>query len=241
MPTAREVLLEAAREAVEHRPWPVVRMVEVAAAAGVSRQTLYNEFGDKAGLGAALVERQVARFLDGFTAGLSSLADDAPVRADDAGGEERLALAADWMAAWLLRAARRDRLVRATLTGCHSADLPPCPGQPGALVAELRDRALSVLAPPARAGDAPGDVTGATPGGGDGSGEELAGRCETTIRLALSHIVAPAPGGPAAGRVVPPRAGWHAPAPSAVAAAPARAAAQSPSRRSRVASSRRSE
>lgn len=47
MPAARESLLEAAGAALAARPWPSVRMVEIAAAAGVSRQTLYNEFGGK--------------------------------------------------------------------------------------------------------------------------------------------------------------------------------------------------
>ncbi|MGO4752750.1 TetR family transcriptional regulator, partial [Streptomyces sp. 2MCAF27] len=45
MPAARESLLDAAFTALADRPWAVVRMVDVAVAAGVSRQTLYNEFG----------------------------------------------------------------------------------------------------------------------------------------------------------------------------------------------------
>ncbi|OEV24900.1 hypothetical protein AN220_16735, partial [Streptomyces nanshensis] len=49
MPAARETLLDAAHVAVRARPWTAVRMVDVAAAAGVSRQTLYNEFGSKEG------------------------------------------------------------------------------------------------------------------------------------------------------------------------------------------------
>lgn len=197
MPTARESLLEAARNAVERRPWPVVRMVEVAAAAGVSRQTLYNEFGDKAGLGTALVDRQVHRFLEGFTTGLTESLDDPPGTTWD----EALSRAADWM----LRAARRDRMVRATLTGCQSSELPPYAGSighPGQFVAELRDRALRVLGPravPAEAGS----------GAEAGHHGELAGRCETAIRLALSHIVAPVPGTPAPGHVPLPRAGLH--------------------------------
>jgi AcrR family transcriptional regulator len=189
MPTARESLLEAARNAVERRPWPVVRMVEVAAEAGVSRQTLYNEFGDKAGLGTALVDRQVRRFLEGFSTGLTESLGSPPEIAWD----EALARAADWM----LRAARRDRLVRATLTGCQSSELPPSAGQagqPGQLVAELRDRALGVLAPRAEEATERG---------------ELAGRCETAIRLALSHIVAPAPGSATPGHVPLPRTGWR--------------------------------
>ncbi|MFP8963472.1 TetR family transcriptional regulator, partial [Streptomyces nanhaiensis] len=39
-------------------------MVEVAAAAGFSRQTLYSEFGSKEGLGTALVARELEAFLD---------------------------------------------------------------------------------------------------------------------------------------------------------------------------------
>ncbi|MEU8699592.1 helix-turn-helix domain-containing protein [Streptomyces sp. NPDC048680] len=57
MPTAREALLDAAHAALTTRPWPTVRMVDVAAAAGISRQTLYNEFGSKDGLARALVRR----------------------------------------------------------------------------------------------------------------------------------------------------------------------------------------
>ena len=48
------------------RPWTAVRMVDVAAAAGVSRQTLYNEFGSKDGLARALVRRAA----DGYLAGV---------------------------------------------------------------------------------------------------------------------------------------------------------------------------
>ncbi|MEO3750169.1 TetR/AcrR family transcriptional regulator [Streptomyces sp. B6B3] len=257
MPTARESLLEAARDAVERRPWPVVRMVEVAAAAGVSRQTLYNEFGDKAGLGVALVGHQVAGFLDGFVTGLRGLT-GSPADATRASPEALLSGAADWMADWLPQAARRDRLVRATLTGCHTPDLPPCDGEPGRLVVELRERALRVLrgTPAAEPGGADGHAGAAGPDGaraapgvdGQLAEAELARRCETAIRLALSHIVAPAPGadaGPAPGYlpphrparfVHPPVGAWgHRPGPQGL------GDGQSPSRRSRVASSRRSE
>ena len=55
MPAARESLLDAAYAALARRPWSAVRMVDVAASAGVSRQTLYNEFGSKEGLFSAIV------------------------------------------------------------------------------------------------------------------------------------------------------------------------------------------
>ena len=39
-----DMLLDAARELLSQRHWPDVTMAEVAGRAGVSRQTLYNEF-----------------------------------------------------------------------------------------------------------------------------------------------------------------------------------------------------
>ncbi|WP_439848975.1 TetR/AcrR family transcriptional regulator [Streptomyces griseus] len=57
MPTARQALLDAALRALDEEPWRAVRMVDVAALAGVSRQTLYNEFGTKRGLAGALLRR----------------------------------------------------------------------------------------------------------------------------------------------------------------------------------------
>ncbi|RMI40173.1 TetR/AcrR family transcriptional regulator [Streptomyces triticirhizae] len=162
MPTARESLLEAARTAVDERPWPQVRMVEVAASAGVSRQTLYNEFGDKAGLGRALTDHRVTGFLEAFR-------EHCARRSARAG--DPLADAADW----IVRTARADRLVRASLTGCRCAGMPPAEHQPGRLVAELRERALRALAPHT------------APQGRD----ELPDSCETAIRLALSRLIAP--------------------------------------------------
>ncbi|MER5414136.1 MULTISPECIES: TetR/AcrR family transcriptional regulator [Streptomyces] len=136
MPAARESLLEAAGVALSARPWPQVRMVDVAAAAGVSRQTLYNEFGGKAGLGRALVRREADRYLDGVDRVLS-----APDRA-----AERLAAVAEWT----VRAARAQPLVRALLTGAWDADLPAAgrraPG-PGELARAVRDRAAAALTP----------------------------------------------------------------------------------------------
>lgn len=92
MPAARESLLEAAGAALSARPWPAVRMVDVAAAAGVSRQTLYNEFGGKAGLGRALVRREADWYLDGVDRTLAA----------QAGTADRLAGVAEWT----VRAAR---------------------------------------------------------------------------------------------------------------------------------------
>jgi AcrR family transcriptional regulator len=51
----RERALSVARDLTLTRGWQQVRFVEVADAVGVSRPTMYSEFGNKAGLGEALV------------------------------------------------------------------------------------------------------------------------------------------------------------------------------------------
>ncbi|MFK0157853.1 TetR/AcrR family transcriptional regulator [Streptomyces sp. NPDC090499] len=181
MPAARESLLDAAYAALTRRPWAAVRMVDVAAAAGVSRQTLYNEFGSKEGLARALVRREADGYLAGVERALGSHAE----------ARERLTATAEWMAV----AARENVLVRAMLTGCWSERLPsptlsavpsssavpaqrradgPLPS-PGDFVQIVRDRAVAVLS-----------VAGAGKGNG-----ELARSCELVVRLALSCVAAP--------------------------------------------------
>jgi AcrR family transcriptional regulator len=182
MPAARESLLDAAYTALARRPWSAVRMVDVAAAAGVSRQTLYNEFGSKEGLARALVRREADGYLVGVERALTASGD----------ARERLTATAEWTAS----TARENALVRAMLTGCWSERLPsptlsavpsssavpaqrradgPLPS-PGDLVALVRDRAVTVLAGP---GTPKSDTA------------ELARSCELVVRLALSCVAAP--------------------------------------------------
>ncbi|WP_333779123.1 TetR/AcrR family transcriptional regulator [Streptomyces sp. IBSBF 3136] len=182
MPAARESLLDAACTALARRPWSAVRMVDVAAAAGVSRQTLYNEFGSKEGLARALVRREADGYLAGVERALAAHTDP----------RDRLTATAEWMAS----AARDNALVRAMLTGCWSERLPAptlsavpsasaVPAQrradgplptPGDFVRLVRDRAVTVLG-------------GAEAGQADGS--ELTRSCELVVRLALSCVAAP--------------------------------------------------
>ncbi|MCW8381435.1 TetR/AcrR family transcriptional regulator [Streptomyces justiciae] len=182
MPAARESLLDAAYTALARRPWSAVRMVDVAAAAGVSRQTLYNEFGSKDGLARALVRREADGYLAGVERALATHTDP----------RERLTATAEWTAA----TARENALVRAMLTGCWSERLPtptltavpsssavpaqrradgPLPS-PGDFVALVRDRAVAVLGGP---GAAKPDTA------------ELARSCELAVRLAISCVSAP--------------------------------------------------
>ncbi|GAA4538154.1 TetR/AcrR family transcriptional regulator [Streptomyces collinus] len=192
MPAARESLLDAAYTALVRRPWSAVRMVDVAAAAGVSRQTLYNEFGSKDGLARALVRREADGYLAGVDRALAGYSEP----------RDRLTATAEWTAS----AARDNILVRAMLTGCWSERLPapalaavpsasavpaqrradgPLPS-PGDFVALVRDRAVAFLAGP---GTPKSDTA------------DLARSCELAVRLALSCVAAPPGEGGVAGLV----------------------------------------
>ena len=63
-PVAERVLDATASITVEHG-WAAVTMAKVAEMAGVSRQTVYNEYGAKPALGLAMVLRELERFLAG--------------------------------------------------------------------------------------------------------------------------------------------------------------------------------
>ncbi|WP_199552845.1 TetR/AcrR family transcriptional regulator [Streptomyces sp. N35] len=177
MPAARESLLDAAYTALQRRSWSTVRMVDVAAVAGVSRQTLYNEFGSKDGLARALVRRETDAYLAGADRALAE------------GGLPRLA-------EWTVAAARTNALIRAVLTGCWGPRLPapplsaipstsPVPAQrradgalpsPADVVAVVRDRAVATRI-------APGAVRNET--------LRAHQECELALRLALSCVIAP--------------------------------------------------
>jgi AcrR family transcriptional regulator len=72
----RETLFGAARELLEQRPWVEITMSAIAGAAGVSRQTLYKEFGSRAEFGQAFVIHEGERFLDAVEAAVHQHLDD---------------------------------------------------------------------------------------------------------------------------------------------------------------------
>ncbi|WP_411114373.1 TetR family transcriptional regulator [Streptomyces sp. 029-5] len=110
MPTAREALLRSALAALAERPWSAIRMVDVASGAGVSRQTLYNEFGGKDGLARALMRRETDRYLRGVERLLG----------ERAAAADRLVAVAEWTVV----EARSRPLLRALLTGCWGEWFP---------------------------------------------------------------------------------------------------------------------
>lgn len=62
----REELLDAATTLLAHRGYARLRMADIATRVGVSRQTVYNEFGNKRALVQAVALRTLAEFTDGI-------------------------------------------------------------------------------------------------------------------------------------------------------------------------------
>jgi AcrR family transcriptional regulator len=90
----RDTLFDAARDLLGDRPWAQITMAEVARAAGVSRQTLYKEFGSRDEFAQAFVIREGARFLDAVERAIELHLDD-PRAAVAAGLEVFLGAAAE--------------------------------------------------------------------------------------------------------------------------------------------------
>jgi len=59
----RNTLLDAARDELQSRRWADITMADIARAAGVSRQTLYNEFRSREDFAQVLVMRESDRFV----------------------------------------------------------------------------------------------------------------------------------------------------------------------------------
>ncbi|WP_067440277.1 TetR family transcriptional regulator [Nocardioides jensenii] len=68
----RESILDAAWERAVHASWSQIRIADIAGDVGVSRQTIYNEFGTKDQLSLALFDRELRRVLVELEARLAS-------------------------------------------------------------------------------------------------------------------------------------------------------------------------
>ncbi|MBK1785388.1 TetR/AcrR family transcriptional regulator [Prauserella cavernicola] len=107
----REQLLDAATDLLPERGYARLRMADVAAEVGVSRQTVYNEFGGKAALVQAVALRTMAEFVDGVQQRLCS-ADDLLTGIREA-------------TTFTIEHARHNRLVAAALGTEQGEDLLP--------------------------------------------------------------------------------------------------------------------
>src|ERR1700742_5014915 len=117
----RQTLFDAARHHLEERPWSEVTMGDIAAAAGVSRQTLYKEFGNRNEFGFAFVINVGESFLDEVERAVLAHTDD-PRAAIGAALE------------LFLRTAGEDPLIRILLSDDGSQGLLPfvtTEGRPG--------------------------------------------------------------------------------------------------------------
>jgi AcrR family transcriptional regulator len=159
----RDTLFDAARELLGDRAWADVTMAEVASAAGVSRQTLYKEFGSRDEFAAAFVIREGARFLEAVEASVRAHRDD-PRGALASALETFLATAA------------ADPLVRLLLSDDGTGGMLPLVTTQGRPVVDWATERLGAAIREGWPQVAPHDV------------EVLA---ETLVRLAISHVTAP--------------------------------------------------
>jgi AcrR family transcriptional regulator len=90
----RNTLLDAACHELQANRWSEITMADIALAAGVSRQTLYKEFGSREEFAQLLVLREAERFLDSVEQAVSANA-AAPTKALTAAFELFLTTAAD--------------------------------------------------------------------------------------------------------------------------------------------------
>jgi AcrR family transcriptional regulator len=159
----RETLFGAARDELEHRAWSEVTMAEVAAAAGVSRQTLYKEFGSRDEFAQAFVIHEGERFLDGVEKAVREHLDD-----------PRAAVNAAFEA--FLRTAGEDPLVRMLLSDDGTGGMLPFVTTQGAPVVHWATARLSAV------------IEEGWPQAPAASARLLA---EALVRLAISHVTSP--------------------------------------------------
>lgn len=161
----KERILDAAYERVTAEGWDRLKMTRIATTAGVSRQTVYTEYGSKAAIGQALVMREVERFLTGIQDQLLAHP-----------GDMRAAITA--AIGYTLRTAADNPLLKAILTSSRGGDED--------LLTHLTTRSEPLL------DTAIGMLTAYTAevwAEIDAHSRELA--VEAVVRLTVSHLVQP--------------------------------------------------
>lgn len=129
----RDTVFQAARAKLETQPWSEITMSDIASGAGVSRQTLYNEFGSRDEFGLAFVLHEAEKFLDGVERSIRA-------KGDDPRGAVQVALEQS------LRAAAEDPMVAILLSDDGTGGMLPFVTTQGLpVVAWLADRIESVI------------------------------------------------------------------------------------------------
>lgn len=171
MPVAQaptgERILAAAAEMTAEVGWSGVTMAALAERVGVSRQTVYNEWGSRDRLAEAMVLRELGAFLDEVDAGFDSYPDDLEAAVAEA-------------IARVLGLARVNPLLRAIVTATHGAETE--------LVPLLTTRADVVIAVASeRVRDRLTFYTGV-------DRKALSVTCDILVRTVLSHVMQPTAG-----------------------------------------------
>ena len=169
----RERVLDAATEITCDSGWGELTMAKVARLAGVSRQTVYNEYGAKPALGQAMVLRELDRFLAVVSHELDTR--------DDLTDAIRAA------ARGAFALARDNPLLHSVLASAHSVSAGSGPGSDNDLLPFLTTDAAPLIGAAKqvvleRLGRFP--ELDLTP-------EELDASVEAIVRLVLSHVMQP--------------------------------------------------
>jgi AcrR family transcriptional regulator len=159
----RQTFFDAARDQLAERAWSEITMADIAAAAGVSRQTLYKEFGNRNEFGLALILHEGERFLAEVEAAVLAHTDD-PRAAIGAALE------------LFLRSAGEDPLVRIMLSDDGTQGLLPFVTTEGRPVVQWATARLSAV------------IEQGWPQAGKADVALLA---EALVRLAISYITTP--------------------------------------------------
>jgi AcrR family transcriptional regulator len=159
----RTRLLDAARDLLAERTWAQVTMADVARKAGVSRQTVYNEFGARAEFAQALIMREADELL---------VAVEEAVRATPHDATAALTAALEVF----LRSAAEDPLVRAVVAGGDQDSLLPFVTTRGGPVVEYGAARLASV------------ITEVWPHAADDEARALA---DCLVRLGISYAALP--------------------------------------------------
>ena len=159
----RETLFGAARDQLQSRAWSEITMSDIAGAAGVSRQTLYKEFGNREEFGQAFVIHEGERFLDAVDAAVL-----------EHRGDPRAAVGAALRI--FLRTAGEDPLVRILLSDDGTGGMLPFVTTQGMPVVQWATARLTAT------------IEAGWP---QAPGPKVALLAESLVRLAISYITAP--------------------------------------------------
>ena len=159
----RETLFGAMRDELERRTWSDVTMSDVASAAGVSRQTLYKEFGSRDDFAQAFVIHEGERFLEAVEAAVRANFDNPQAAVDAALGV-------------FLRSAGEDPLVRMLISDDGAGGMLPFVTTQGMPVVQWATARLGEVIREGWPQAPPDDV------------RLLA---ESLVRLAISYVTAP--------------------------------------------------